>query len=196
MSLRQSLYRLTANRPMRLIEINGRPYLERYYMGRWLRREWWLHHFVSSDCERHVHNHPWSAISFVLTGGYVEERASLGLRRTDLHKGYVSYLKRHLQDIVAPSVNFISSECMHRIAETRAGTWTLMCVGKRHGNGWFFFGETPNGIVKTPPMESSADDWHKTAPCRAAVYAAREQMHRNMQGVMREADACAYEEAS
>lgn len=71
------LRNLVRSRPMRLIEINGEPYLERYYMGTVQGRQIWLHRFVRDDAERHVHDHPWTALSIILTGGYTEQVASL-----------------------------------------------------------------------------------------------------------------------
>lgn len=40
---------------------------------------WWLpsvrvHHIVRPDDDEHEHNHPWTARSVILRGGYVEER--------------------------------------------------------------------------------------------------------------------------
>lgn len=58
------------------------------YMGRWwvwnanwkYSRKWWgkwlpairLHHIKMSDRDRHLHCHPWSNISIILRGGYLE----------------------------------------------------------------------------------------------------------------------------
>lgn len=63
--------------PKTTITINGKPYLTRCYL---LGKDWtwgniYLHHFHSSDQGDELHNHPWSwGLSFVLAGGYYEER--------------------------------------------------------------------------------------------------------------------------
>lgn len=62
--------------PKTTITINGKPYLTRCYLfGK--DRKWgniYLHHFHSSDQGDELHNHPWTGLSFVLAGGYSEER--------------------------------------------------------------------------------------------------------------------------
>jgi len=50
----------------------GGPLLTRYYLldSPWLAL--YLHHFHRSDNDRHVHDHPWSFITFLFSGGYWE----------------------------------------------------------------------------------------------------------------------------
>ena len=57
------LYRVTANRPCRLIQLPSGPYLERYYLGFWHGHHRYLHRFVRNDSERHLHDHPWPVAS-------------------------------------------------------------------------------------------------------------------------------------
>ncbi len=71
-----------------------------YYMRRWFLQTPWftvrLHHILRSDSDRHLHDHPWSFWSFLLSGGYVEvtpagqrycPRFSLVRRKaTDIHR--------------------------------------------------------------------------------------------------------------
>lgn len=48
------------------------PLLIRYFL---LRTRWlsiYLHHLVASDEDRALHDHPWSFLTFLLTGGYYE----------------------------------------------------------------------------------------------------------------------------
>lgn len=159
MTLHNRLMRMTAGKPMRIIEINGEPYLERYYMGRLFGRQIWLHRFLRNDGERHVHCHPWSALSIILTGEYWEEVPG---HNEDL--SLPDYLHRP-----APCLNWIPAEKRHRIASVNPDTWSLMIVGKRTGRGWFFY--HPDGSV-TPGVSGSAD-WHKTALTRAQAYMTR-----------------------
>lgn len=49
------------------------------YMARfWLWRTRWfsarIHHIATPDLDRHFHDHPWTFISLVLRGGYIEAR--------------------------------------------------------------------------------------------------------------------------
>ena len=52
----------TASMPLKTIEVNGEEYLRRYFFkhlddGSQL----WLHHFLTTDSDRHLHSHPGSA---------------------------------------------------------------------------------------------------------------------------------------
>jgi hypothetical protein len=71
------LYLIGGCLPMRIITDNGKPYLERYYLGTLLGRRFYLHRFVGSDPMRGWHDHPWyPAYSLVLWGEYGEERCT------------------------------------------------------------------------------------------------------------------------
>lgn len=68
------LMRITENLPMREINDGKSVYLVRYYIGTWLGRRYYFHHFKGSDPDRGLHNHKWFAWSLVLVGWYWEER--------------------------------------------------------------------------------------------------------------------------
>lgn len=57
-------------RPSRVINsISGEPYLRRWHViprNRWCNI--YLHHFVRSDDDRALHDHPWWSVSFLLKG--------------------------------------------------------------------------------------------------------------------------------
>ena len=70
------------------IYLSGRPYLNRWYLfGRlnvgnfpnatprlgWLPFTVYRHEFRQSDPDRHLHNHPWWALSWITDGKYTEE---------------------------------------------------------------------------------------------------------------------------
>lgn len=119
--IRRILFWITGSRPARLIKLDGRPYLERYYVGTLLGYHFYLHRFVRDDHERHVHDHPWKkAFSLVLAGQYIEQR------------GYVSDRIR-VKGIRVRWFNFIQrlpgSHCVHRITGTQPETWTLFFHG-------------------------------------------------------------------
>lgn len=117
------------------------------YLTRWrlVQVPWfgiYLHAIRKPDGSRDLHDHPWSFLSLVLRGGYVEERngwmterraGSLALRRTsDVHR---------VQTL------------------TRTPTWTLLLVGPRtHEWGFYVDGKfVPNGewIAENFPQVAS-----------------------------------------
>lgn len=112
------LFWVTANCPARLIKISGQPYLERYYVGYWSGRYWYLHRFVRNDREREVHDHPWkSAISFVLAGKYTEARCALTGDYPLMEERVVRWINRIMRrrDRID----------LHRITSVEPETWTL-----------------------------------------------------------------------
>lgn len=130
------LYLMTAVLPCRLIKLDGLPYMERYYLGKWFGRYRYLHRFVRSDSERHLHDHPWPvATSRVLTGRYIEERA-------DLAPIQVQAAKQGKRPIITPPHrkavtrrNRLTSSrtwhtSIHRITDVQPETWTLFSHGE------------------------------------------------------------------
>lgn len=163
------LYALTARLPARLIKLNGKPYLERYFVGRWFGITFYLHRFVSSDRERHTHNHPWTwSRSLILRGSYDEEVVSD--ITTAMRSGCVTYTRR------VRWLNRIPGSHFHRIFNAKPDTWTLFFHSPRQQidcgsylceKGWGFLelgyqGDDP--IVVYRPHESSLGDWYLTAP--------------------------------
>lgn len=158
------LYRLTSRLPCRLIQVEGRPYLERYYLGQLLGATFYLHRFVSSDRERHTHNHPWGwGRALVLCGGYDEEVA------TDLSsaapEGYVVETRR------VRFWNLVNGSHFHRIANAEPGTWTLFFHGPRarvgiRQKGWGFLHKEGECAVYVPfqPGRGEGSGWWRTAP--------------------------------
>ena len=169
------LYRLTANRPARLIKLNNKPYLERYFVARLFGVTLYLHRFVSSDRERHLHNHPWTwSRSLVLSGGYDEE-VVLDLT-TASASGCVTASRR------VKWFNRVDGSHFHRIANAAPHTWTLFMHSARQQvmrqnpagfgpeftlKGWGFLelayvNNEPAVVYR--PHESAHTDWHRTAP--------------------------------
>lgn len=167
------LFAITARLPARLINVNGAPYLERYYVGQMCGATIYLHRFVSADRERHLHNHPWVwGRALVLSGSYGEEVV------TDLTTQVAdgcTMLRRRVR-----WWNRIDGNHFHRIADAAPGTWTLMVHGPRKVRrfgmtsrllGWGFLetGSTPDGERVTYYREhkrtlDEALQWWLTAP--------------------------------
>lgn len=113
------LLKLTEGTPCRLIPVNGKPYIERHYLGRFLGLNWHLNRYVSGDAERHLHNHPWECgFSLILCGQYLEEvAADICPHASDF--GCITKLRKRRW------FNRVDGNCFHRIREARRNTWTL-----------------------------------------------------------------------
>lgn len=141
------MYKLTAGLPCRIIELDSGPYLERYYLGRVFGVTFYLHRFISSDSERHVHNHPWTwGRSLVLAGSYVEEVC--GDICPHAPGGIVS------ERVTRRWYNRVDGHTFHRIHDAKPGTWTLFFHGQRamvrcgmadRYKGWGFLERRPGG---------------------------------------------------
>jgi hypothetical protein len=86
-----------------------------------------VHHFVDEVEKGSIlgetsHTHPWSTMSVVLKGGYVEE--------TD-------YNEKNIKTHVAPAIVFRKWNQSHRFLSVKPGTWTLFFHGIRRGM-WAF----------------------------------------------------------
>ena len=159
------LYNLTARLPCRLISLDSGPYLERYYVGKVLGVTFYLHRFVSSDSERHMHNHPWTwGRALVLAGHYVEESC------VDIaERGCIT------QHRVKRWSNRVDGNHFHRIHDAAPGTWTLFAHGERArvhrydcDKGWGFL--DPRHVpglgattVFVPWMSAPTDWWEEAA---------------------------------
>ena len=169
--LNRLLFRLTSTLPCRLIKLDGRPYLERYYLGCWFGVTCYLHRFVSADSERHLHNHPWGwGTSLILLGDYVEEvvedicaEAEGGVITRMVHRRWI---------------NRVNHNHFHRIHDAAPGTWTLFLHGPRvtfddgRDKGWGFLEplRLPAGkctVFRSWP--SATSDWWTTADSGAEV---------------------------
>lgn len=75
MNINQKLLDITESMPCKQIDVNG-PYLQRYWAGKSDRGDYWLHRYLSADGDRHLHNHPWTGRSIVLSGAVTEELQS------------------------------------------------------------------------------------------------------------------------
>jgi len=85
----------------------------------------YLHRFHRGDDDGALHNHPWEwAVSFVLLGGYWEERR-VGNR-----------VVRH--EVRPGTLNFISASDFHRVDLRDGEAWTLFMVGPK-SQGWGFW---------------------------------------------------------
>lgn len=151
------LYKKTETLPCRLISRDGAPYLERYYVGQLFGVTVYLHRFVGCDGDPELHDHPWNALSIVLSGSYVELRG-----RLDGDVGIAKQRKR------VRFANWIGADSMHRITSTEPETWTLF-VHRPRSKGWgFFLEDYPSHKVCYKPFDTRPlARWWETAPLGA-----------------------------
>jgi len=71
-----------------------------------------VHHWLSNDDPRAVHDHPWWFLTFVVKGAY-----------TDLNGPYADYLK-------APAVRYRPAEHQHTVFPAPGGCWTILITGR------------------------------------------------------------------
>jgi len=160
------LYRLTANRPTRLIKISGQAYLERYFLCQVLGITVYLHRFVRDDKDRALHNHPWKhAISLVLTGGYTEHQGLLMGRTPDGIDTVLTTVKP------VKWFNHIRHSSHHQIVRVKPETWTLFMHTRRRFE-WGFLerltGPLPHYRYRKHIPEQPRQWWRTAPPAKRA----------------------------
>ena len=146
-TMHKLLWGLTEKYPKktRVIKVNNSPYLRRFYItprrldedgedsGNFLGFGIYLHYFYRGDEDRELHNHPWqTAVSYILCGGYKEERRD---NKT---------MSINLRDINTGTLNFIKHIDFHRVIMNpeHKHTWSLFFSGKRIQDWGFWDSET------------------------------------------------------
>ena len=133
---------------VRDISVDGSLYLRRFYLSPRRRDEYgeltdrfqgfgvYLHYFYRGDEDRELHNHPWkSAVSFILAGGYSEERRDNDTNEIVVH------------DIKPFRFNKIGNNDFHRvITKNNQYIWTLFFTGRRVDSWGFWNRETDKFI--------------------------------------------------
>ena len=126
---------LASKCPKREITSNdGQPYLERYFLLRipLLNITFYLHHFIASDPDRGLHDHPWGwARTIILINGYIE----LVARNCD-KRGHIA-IQKHSR--TPGNTNLIRGDDYHRVLlhGPNRDAWTLFMHGPRR-KGWGF----------------------------------------------------------
>lgn len=105
--------------PDLIIGGNDDPYLRRWWLiprNRWFNV--YLHHFMRSDDDRALHDHPWWNLSILLDGRYVEHTIDAGgiNRRAERHAGQMKFRR---------------ACAAHRIELVDWPCWTLFITGPR-----------------------------------------------------------------
>lgn len=116
-------------------------------------RRWWLiprnrffnvylHHFMRSDDDRALHDHPWWNVSVLLDGTYVEHTIAAGGVNIATHRQ-------------AGEMKFRGADTAHRIELTNGTCWTLFITGPRLRE-WGF--HCPRGWVHWRVFTNPGDD--------------------------------------
>ena len=107
--------------------VDGSPYLTKHTLVDFGkdRGRLYLHEFHRGDEDEEHHDHPWNAVSFVLSGGYREER--LG------EDGKVVVLVRR-----PGAFNLIRTSTRHRVELIGKKAWTLFATGPVR-RSWGFY---------------------------------------------------------
>lgn len=156
--IRRLLFRLSGNLPCRLIEIEGSPYLERYYLGNFLGVTAYLHRFVGADGDRDVHDHPWNfALALGLAGSYIEQRVTT----LDAETGW----QARYHHMFPGKISRLGPRVFHQIIRTEPDTWTLFVHGRRVKVWGFLRRVKEGGAVYHQPFDvASFLRWWERAP--------------------------------
>lgn len=115
------MHRCRHRKPDQVIGGSDRPYMLRWYViprNRLLNI--YVHHFLRSDDDRALHDHPWANCSVLLAGTYTEHTISAG----GINKRQV---------LAAPCARIRwSGKFAHRIELHKGSCWTLFITGPRY----------------------------------------------------------------
>lgn len=165
------LWRLTERFPDRTRDLKreGKLYLRRFYLTPRRRDKTgkdtenymgfgiYLHYFYRGDVDYELHNHPWKrAVSFILAGGYFEER------REEDFEG-LRFLKVVRHDVKARRFNIIGANDFHRIIKKPdvPHTWSLFITGPRIQD-WGFWDRFTHKYTSHKEFVNQADQGYTT----------------------------------
>lgn len=154
----------------KLIEVEGKPYLLRFYLKHNGRLPGvYLHHFYQSDPDRDLHNHPWKwSFSIILTGGYYEYRHDAHFWEIYDERPSLAWLEPEVRERKAPGFNYITGDSFHRVVlkDLKAGAWTIFVSGPEVKD-WGFM--SPRGFVKHQAYLGLDKPFQDVAPNRETV---------------------------
>lgn len=180
----------SARLPCRLIQEEGQPYLERYYVGTPLGYRIYLHRFVASDPDRGLHDHPWTwALSIILAGWYFEERRDTPNGAPRVVRGINRLTGDTFHRVILPrdfcgGLRNEDALTAEEMAVLPADCWSLFIHRARHSKPWGFLKRLPgtDGFtflpVTYPDGGSRSGDWWLGAPLGREVRASAEAAKR------------------
>lgn len=116
-TLRDRLLERARAEPDFVIGPRAAPYLKRWWIiprNRFFNI--YLHHFLHSDEDRALHDHPWWNVSLILVGGYAEHTIAAG--------GV-----NHRRRFVAGELRLRGARTAHRVELDNGPCWTLFVTG-------------------------------------------------------------------
>ena len=115
---------------------DGSPYLTRRELLRIGQFRVYLHRFHRADADPEFHDHPWSFLSVLLWGGYVEEELTVA-----------GIVRRHARPF---TVRFRGARRAHRIAALPNGeALSVIITGPKVGD-WGFWRPVHDGLEYIP----------------------------------------------
>ncbi len=108
-----------------IVSKKGEVHFQRYRILQTSLFSIYIHHILKSDEDKHPHNHPFSFLSIILKGGYVERLWNLKNNKYEMD--YTASL--------AGSYIYRNTKQFHHITLVDP-TWTLVFVGKRTNDKW------------------------------------------------------------
>lgn len=151
---RRVLHALSGFLPVRLINIDDKPYFERYHICTLFGVTFYLHRFLSATGDTHTHNHPYeSCAALILVGGYTEARVI-----SDPYDTRADVIEE-LEHFGAGQINRIGRHDFHRLQRTEPETWTLFMRTERHREGWVIVERIGDRVVHVK-QPSTSDLWH------------------------------------
>ena len=119
------IYRARCKAPDLVVGSSKRPYMHRWWLiPRNPVFNVYLHHFLRSDDDRALHDHPWPSLSILLRGSYLEHTIQEG----GIH---------HRRVRRAGAIVLRGPRSAHRIELHHGACWTLFLTGPRLRN-WGF----------------------------------------------------------
>lgn len=113
----------------------GENYLTRYILFECSWFGIYLHHFIGSDHDRALHDHPWKFISIILWGAYDEVH---GIDCNGYLVGYDGDLLTKKKHRRIGSFGYRAATWRHRVILTTPEVWSLMLVSGRKRK-WGFY---------------------------------------------------------
>lgn len=182
------LFELTAELPCRIIQRDGQPYLERYfvsddYYDRFLciPGYTYIHRFVGGGEDEALHDHPWPCSSDILHGHYTEKRL---VDANTISERKLTPVNRNIINLYQP----------HQICNPAPETWTLFRTKNRE-RSWNFYtpiaGENAYKMINYKDYLNQHDrdsagqrarfDWWNANNCPTGSTADREHLAKNFQ---------------
>jgi hypothetical protein len=128
---------------------DGKTFLERWGLVHDRVGGFYVHRIDGPDPGLDLHDHPWSFVTIVLRGGYIDLQAHIHADGQHHDERMTRFVWGHRHDrygyLVGPRIHRMPLDVAHRIMSARPGTWTLVLRGPTR-RVWGFY--PPEGRVE------------------------------------------------